>query len=299
MAAAAQPAGVMISSSVVHSNNVGMKVSAEVRVVEMWVRAMRCAAGCQVCLNQQLCELCETPNYMLSYACQANCAPYIHFLPNRTCLTACPSDYYQITSNGLKYCQTCSSPCLDCLNATFCLSCQQGFFYLNYACSTSCPTGYYASSSTRTCISCISPCKSCTNQTNCLSCAVGFWNGSVCTNSCPSGQFGDTTTLTCSACDSSCLTCLGSASSCTSCISSLLFHNGQCLTSCPARYFSSNGRCSNCQPPCYTCTSALTCLTCSYNYLLNSSCSPSCPRGYFADQAVLTCTSCSPACSSC
>jgi len=180
---------------------------------------------------------------MLSYNCVANCTVYIHFIPNRTCLTSCPSDYYEITSSGLKYCTNCVSPCLDCLNSSFCVSCVSGYYYYNYTCQLTCPNSYYSDNSTSSCKSCISPCKTCTNQTACLSCSQGFWNGSTCINSCLSGYFGDTINFICSICSSSCLTCINSATACTSCNSSLIYYNMECLTTCPTRYYNYNNTC--------------------------------------------------------
>lgn len=236
---------------------------------------------------------------MLSFNCVANCSVFIHFLPNRTCLTACPSNYYQIVSSGLKYCQGCTSPCNSCTNATFCLTCLPGYFYYAFTCGTKCPSGYYADNSTNTCVSCISPCKTCLSLSACSSCSQGFWNGTSCSNSCPSGQFGDSINFACANCDSSCLTCITTAFTCTSCISTLIFFNRQCLSSCPSRFFNLSGTCRACVPPCYTCSSASICLSCSYNYLLNGSCSSSCPIGYYQSQASLTCEACLPSCFTC
>jgi hypothetical protein len=63
----------------------------------------------------------------------------------------------------------------------------------------------------------------------------------------------------------------------------LIYYNMQCLTNCPARYYHFNNSCSGCLPPCYTCTSASSCLSCSYNYLYNVSCIGNCPNSYFKD----------------
>jgi proprotein convertase subtilisin/kexin type 5 len=174
---------------------------------------------------------------MLSFNCVQNCTVYIHFLPNRTCLTACPSNFYQIVSSGLKYCQACTSPCNTCTNATFCLSCVSGYFYYSFTCKTTCPSGHFPNGTSNTCASCISPCRTCTSLSNCLSCNQGFWNGAACSNSCPNGQFGDTVNNFCVNCDPSCLTCMRTAVTCTSCINTLIFYNRQCLTSCPSRFY--------------------------------------------------------------
>ena len=116
-----------------------------------------------MCLNQQLCEHCESPNYMLNYNCVASCAAFVHSSPNMTCLTSCPTNYYQITNNSLKHCTACTSPCLDCSNASFCLSCQAGFYYFNFTCATACSAGYFPDNATNTCRTCISPCQTCSS----------------------------------------------------------------------------------------------------------------------------------------
>lgn len=264
------------------------------------LRFWKCSSGCTVCLNQQLCQLCDEPNFMLSYNCVANCTVYIHFMPNRTCLTSCPPGYFQTVSiDNLKYCTSCNSPCLACSNSSFCISCVNGYYYYNYNCNTVCPAGYYANTSSNTCKSCINPCKTCSSETKCLSCSQGFWNGTACSNSCPNGQFGDSVNFVCSNCDLSCLTCINSATTCTSCNSSLIFYNKQCLLVCPTRFFNQSNTCSLCIPPCYTCSSDVLCISCSYNYLLNSSCISECPIGFYKDQANLICESCLPSCNTC
>ena len=233
-----------LTTSVVHSYNLNMTPSAPVSLIELSLRLFRCASGCTICLNQQLCERCDAPNYMLNYNCVSSCSAFVHFSVNMTCLTSCPTNYFQTTNNTLKYCTSCSSPCQDCSNATFCLSCVSGFYYFNFTCSTSCTSGYYADNTTNTCKNCISPCKTCTSETSCLSCSLGFWDGSQCASSCASGQFADTANNVCSNCDTACLTCINSATTCTSCNSSLIFYNSQCLSSCPARFYTNNGSCS-------------------------------------------------------
>ena len=300
LTASSSPVGVQLTASVVHSNNLQLTVSGTVRLVEIWLRLAKCPSGCLVCLNQQLCEYCDNGQYMLGYACYANCTNYLHFEPNKTCLTSCPDGYQQTTANNsLKYCSACTSPCATCLNETHCLSCLSGYFYLEYACPTSCPDQYYSDNTTNKCESCVTPCRTCSDSQTCLSCQLGFWNGSVCSTSCPDGTYGDTTTQACESCDSTCLTCSGSASQCASCNSSLILHSSACLSACPDRYYSANGTCYECVPPCYTCTSSTQCLSCSYNFLHNSSCLAACPDSFYPDQANLLCSACSATCLTC
>lgn len=239
--ASTSPNAVELLTSVVHSYNLLITSNSSFNLIELYIRFSKCSSGCTVCLNQQLCQLCNSPYYMLSYSCVVNCSLYIHYMPNMTCLTSCPSGFYEITNSGLKYCQACVSPCLTCTNSTVCLSCVSAYFYYNYTCSKTCPSGYYADSTSRQCKPCISPCSTCTSLSTCLSCSQGFWNGSRCANSCPNGYFGDSINLICSLCSSSCLTCIKSASTCTSCNTSLIYYNYQCLSNCPNRYYNSNG----------------------------------------------------------
>lgn len=100
-------------------------------------------------------------------------------------------------------------------------------------------------------------------------------------------------------CGVSCLTCINSATTCTSCNSSLIYYNSQCLQSCPVRFYNLNGSCAECLPPCYTCSNSTYCLSCSFNYLKDGACISSCPEGYYQDQAALSCVACQAQCKTC
>lgn len=191
---------------------------------------------------------------MLNYQCVSNCTVYYQFSPNRTCLLDCPSGYYYAT-NGTNnnYCQACVSPCVSCISSTQCLSCINGYYFYNYACTTTCPNGYFPEVNGNICDNCISPCNNCVDKTTCLSCKIGYWNGVNCTIVCPNGYFGNNVTNNCDLCDTSCLTCSNSSTSCTSCKSPLYLQNMQCLTQCPARYYPTliaPLTCLPCKPPC-------------------------------------------------
>ena len=170
---------------------------------------------------------------------------------------------------------------MNCANDTFCLSCTSGFYYHNFKCLSLCPDDYYPNNATSSCKSCISPCKKCTNGQQCLSCSQGFWNGSNCINYCLPGQYGDLSNNICASCSIECLTCVNISTRCTSCKSNLIFYRQQCLSSCPERFYNESGRCSQCLPPCYACLGINICLSCSSNYLLNTSCLSSCPITFY------------------
>ena len=279
------PTSTIYTTYLVHSNNLLIKMNSSINVIELFFRIYKCPSSCMQCLNQQLCELCVSPNYMLGYQCVTNCTVYYHFALNRSCLLNCPDSYYYLNKGtNNKFCEICISPCKDCLDSVKCLTCIDGYYFYNYTCTNSCPSAYFADSLNNNCEVCISPCNACSSKNTCLSCDEGYWNGQRCTSICSNGTFGNNVTHACQNCDSSCLTCINSSITCTSCISTLHFYNRKCVINCPDRYFSSGKvplKCIQCSPPCELCVSASSCISCSYNYLYQSSCILKCPSGYF------------------
>ena len=77
----------------------------------------KCPDGCYRCLNDDLCEMCEDPEYVSAYKCVESCTIYYHMVTNRTCLNSCPDYYYpSIVSENDKYCEPCASPCEQCID---------------------------------------------------------------------------------------------------------------------------------------------------------------------------------------
>jgi len=146
-----------------------------------------CSSPCQQCsTSPTTCLSClPTPNLLT-----------IYFSPNNTCMSACPSGYFV---NGT-ICSLCIAPCLTCLNATACSTCNATTIYysLNNSCISGCPTGYYNDSSGN-CTLCVLPCLTCTTATSCLSCATNYLYNSSCINasSCPAGTFANSSTNAC------------------------------------------------------------------------------------------------------
>lgn len=129
------------------------------------------------------------------------------------------------------------------------------------------------------------PCRTCsgTNSSACLSCysdtSISTFiylddTASLCYDICPSGTYTDTSVRKCIACNSLCKTCLGSATNCTSCVSTstyqYLFINssvGTCRTACPTLYYpdltTSPIACTLCVIPCLACTTVSQCTSCA------------------------------------
>lgn len=74
----------------------------------------------------------------------------------------CPARFYEDNANLL--CTACDSKCVECHgSATYCLSCQSGYYYFKYGCYIACPDGYYIRGTTGICIACVNLCKTCLN----------------------------------------------------------------------------------------------------------------------------------------
>ena len=111
-------------------------------------------------LQNNTCNSCVSPCLLCSSAttCLSCISSFIFFSSNSSCLSSCPSGYY----NQSVSCSQCVSPCGNCTSATFCISCSVNYFY-NNSCilGSSCPSGTYANTTTRSCENCSSTCATC------------------------------------------------------------------------------------------------------------------------------------------
>ena len=241
-------------------------------------------------------------------------------------------------------CQTCcnsGSSAYSCLTCTGpanneCLTCNSGALLYSGQCLPSCPTGYWADSSTNTCQLCyvsttVSPfsCRTCNavGSSSCQSCNANTYlypgtNGQ-CLAPCPDGYWGDTTTWTCQSCYNpsgsptrkACATCFGpSSTSCVSCPSGTYYFNidNSCLSSCPNGFYPNENSCARCyqndspnylDETCLTCTgpNSNQCQSCgSFQYLDSTTgkCVNTCPIGWYADPTTNKCIHCYQASSS-
>lgn len=229
---------------------------------------------------------------------------------------AVPSAYLEA---GTRYvssrCIECTPPCYECVGAQICVSCLPGYNLLNSSCVIDCGVLYYTSNSS-TCLPCSNQCLSCrTSSTTCTSCRGGFYlSGTQCVSECPIATFASSSNSLCQPCGPYCTQCVNSIS-CQICIEGLWLLGGSCLFQCPAGYAGSlvlvtSGlynrmaqMCTACEAPCSTClrtSSQYECTSCLAGfYLYSSRCLTTCPLGYFANPATLTCARCPSWCSNC
>ena len=109
--------------------------------------------NCSHCISEFECIFCSNSTYLLNGSC----------IP----LVQCEALMNFYADVALSRCVPCMSPCLDCTNASFCLSCQSGILHQG-SCLTACPEGYYTNLSS--CKMCPHQCLTCSNATACLTC---------------------------------------------------------------------------------------------------------------------------------
>ena len=216
------------------------------------------------------------------------------------CLTACPSTKY---SNENNICQSCQSPCNECLNDVQCLSCVGGYNYYSAAhlCYVACPTNTIQVSNE--CFECTFPCLQCsTAPTNCISCVEGYFlDGSTCNATCNLPYFA--IDRQCRLCAPPCATCSNlQPYVCTTCETGKFLLQTSCYTACPEGTFANGIICQVCTSGCLTCSgTSSTCLSCYPGlYLFLSNCIPTCPTSpVFYYQYQSQCIECQPQCQSC
>lgn len=228
-------------------------------------------------------------------------------------------------------CAACVSPCIACLNDSYCLQCskESDTFLSSNECVGECPSRFFKDSTDPehpVCSACDAKCSECEgNEFKCLKCVDSLYlyeNSCYSPYDCPPTTFANATTEgngLCSLCNSPCSECSGTADQCTKCIEStntyLIASAFTCVDelSCPEGYYadstaSADKICKECSSPCKTCHgTANYCLVCtgdSNTYLLDSKCvlSDQCAEGTYADSsdpANKKCSPCVPPCSVC
>ena len=269
---------------------------------------------CAIC--HTYCSICT--GILISH-CSACKSGYFLQPSATTCHTSCPSGYWKDTTNNI--CATCNAACATCSDGTptQCTTCNTGYFRQpsSTTCLDSCPNGYYGTSS-NTCSSCHAYCSVCTGIliSQCSACKSGYFlqpapSATTCTNTCPSGYWKDTTNNICAPCDIACEACSdGTNSQCTACKVGYFLQPSStiCFSSCPAGYWENtpSKTCSPCNTYCSVCTGSSNnqCSACKSGYFLQpapsaTTCTNTCPSGYWKDTANNICAPCDSACSVC
>ena len=277
-----------------------------------------CDSSCQACNGPAPsdCTVCLPTN--LRIPGQNNCytkCPGKYVAYSNLCLLSCPNGFF----NNSGTCESCISPCVNCTNPTYCLSCNEGYKLYPYVtvnnCLKICPNAQYRNNN-NICLNCDSSCAQCIgpNNTNCIDCFPGqfLYNGK-CLATCPYYTY--TIKNICYDCDTSCYNCTGSTIlDCINCNTGYSYKDpyGICYTKCPNftqgtlcvndcpynYYFDANNFCFVCDPSCFSCfgPSSSECNSCK-NFFYNNSCYTECPSGTFANGSE--CYKCDDSCSAC
>ena len=91
--------------------------------------------------------------------------------------------------------------------------------------------------------------------------------------------------MQCLKCNTSfCNECFGSPNYCTSCNSSLILFEHECLVNCPSGYYieTTNYICLTCKDNCIVCENLTNCIVCDGTYIIqNGNCIKQCDVGYY------------------
>lgn len=113
--------------------------------------------NCAACYNCTLCEpVCETCTGT-STTCKSCPMTGVHaaYLLGNSCVGTCPNGYYNNNNGGLgpNLCTACFVGCQICAKSTTnCSLCAAGYFFFEFNCSLTCPTGYIGNIPTGTCL---------------------------------------------------------------------------------------------------------------------------------------------------
>ena len=224
---------------------------------------------------------------------------------NSTCTTVCPTTYYISLTTAQPSCQPCSNlaiNCRYCSSPTICIICNIGYVLFDQQCLNYTPTGY--ANVTGVAQLCSDQCVTCTNFiNNCTSCRYDYYHNGNCIAVCPVSHYG--LNHVCLRCASPCNTCQNQ-SACLSCLllsgTYYIASSMTCSSTCPSTFSanSSTLNCEPCQPPCVTCSSFSTCITCiASTFLYNGRCITSCPANFYANTTTNTCNRCLSPCQAC
>ncbi|KAM9238088.1 extracellular matrix organizing protein FRAS1 [Dugong dugon] len=228
------------------------------------------------------------------------------------CISECPGGYYADTTSK---CKVCHNSCASCSGpmASHCIACAHPHVLRQGHCLPSCGEDFYPDRGV--CKACHSSCLTCVGPepSHCTQCKTpeeGLQVEQLSGADVPSGkclsqcraQFYLENTGLCEACHKSCFGCIGkSRHNCTTCQSSHVLLNGQCLSQCPDGYFNQEGSCTECHPTCRQCHGPLesNCISCHPHVtLMGGNCRTNCKEEQFLN-LVGYCADCHPLCQHC
>lgn len=170
---------------------------------------------------------------------------FVYFATNKSCLSAVPSGYVNISGVAV----ICAGDCKTCSNTTSnCTSCKTNNLQ-NNQCLGNCLAGFIAVS--QVCLACTSPCATCSViQANCTSCLSPlspqlYLSNFICQQTCPPSTYPNASNFECSACVSPCSLCT-TLLACTSCVAGRFLYNSSCINPCPGGYVGISGICQAC-----------------------------------------------------
>lgn len=234
--------------------------------------------SCTVCPYD--CYSCDSTNCL-----SCNTATDFRVLSSSTSRCVPINGYFD---NLTTVCVKCGSNCLQCVSASYCVNCEDGYYISGGVCAK-CPEG---------CLTCIS-------NSECQSCSAGLILAAnfLCYAPCFPSQYFNVSTLSCQNCSKGCISCL-SLSVCNFCRNGtyLLFNDSTptCI-SCPSKCMTclSFTNCTSCYPGFYFINNS--CFSCSENQYLNPglNCANQCPIRYYADSFFRICQPCPHDCYTC
>lgn len=162
-----------------------------------------CLSPCAQCSSSTSCNICLDGFYLLTTSPQYN-------TKIGQCLLVCPVGYYAQNTS----CLPCPSSCLSCLltssGVVTCSSCSNGLL-INGICVSTCPVGYFGSTSSGICLPCASACLTCSSTSTCTQCKNSLYSIPNCNDNSCLGSTYRLNSTTCAPCNTICLTCFGSS----------------------------------------------------------------------------------------
>lgn len=247
------------------------------------IKTLSCLACSSPCLSCQ---------FSATYCTACSSSSSTPYLLNNTCVSSCTSTLYYATNvSSIPTCLACNSPCENCLNATYCLTCVAGYMLSGGLCSTTCSVGYYFNSANVDCSACPTNCLICNTANFCQLCRSAFYIYSInstvnqCLSSCPAAYYANTQGGSCQPCIYPCLNCTSSLD-CLSCQTGVLYQS-RCISSCPDTTYLNQtaAACLACTGSCLTCfANSTNCLSCQNNFFLytvNNTCVSNCYIGTY------------------